>query len=138
RANELAVRAAIGAARSRLVRQLVTESAVLALVAGIAGIAVARWGVAAFLAVAPAGLPRLADVHVDGRVLAFAILASLASSLVFGVAPALQASRVDLNASLRQGGRGGALGSGARLRSALVVFEVAVAVALAIGASLLI
>ena len=84
-------------------------------------------------------MPRLGEVGIDGRVLLFALAVSIASSLVFGVMPALQASRVDLNESLRQGGRGGALGGGgARLRSVLVVAEIALAVALVVGASLLI
>ena len=139
RANEIAVRAALGAGRSRLLRQLVTESLVLSLIAGAVGLVLARWGVAALLAIAPANLPRLAEVSVDARVLAFSVLVSIVSSLFVAVLPALQASRADLNVSLRHGGRGGALGGGgARLRAALVVAEMAVAVALVVGASLLI
>jgi putative ABC transport system permease protein len=132
RANELGVRAALGAGRARLVAQLVTESVMLALMSGILGLA-------ALLAIAPPGLPRLSEVSVDGRVLTFALAASVASSLLFGVLPALQASQVDLQTTLRQGGRGGALGGGgSRLRSVLVVAEIALAVALVVGASLLI
>jgi len=139
RATELGVRAALGASRARLVAQLVTESLLLALAAGALGVIFARWIVAALMAAAPPGLPRLGEVGIDARVLLFALAVSVVSSLVFGVAPALQASRVDLNQSLRQGGRGGALGGGgSRLRSVLVVAEVALAVALVVGASLLI
>ena len=139
RAGELGVRAALGASRSRLIAQLVTESALLACAAGLLGLLLARCIVAALIAAAPAGLPRLGDVGIDWHVLLFALAVSVASSLLFGVAPALQATRVDLNLSLRQGGRGGALAAGgSRLRGALVVAEVALAVALVIGASLLI
>jgi predicted permease len=138
RASELAVRAALGAGRSRIVAQLMTESLLLALVSAVAGLAIAHWGVAAFIALAPAGLPRAAEIGIDGRVLAFALAASLAASLLFGVLPALQASRVDLNGSLRQGGRGAAGAGGARFRGLLVVAEVALAVALVVGAALLV
>jgi putative ABC transport system permease protein len=139
RTSELAVRAAIGAGRRRLVAQLMTESLVLAVVAGVAGVILSRWGVAALIALAPAGLPRLGEIAADGRVLAFALALSAAASVLFGVLPAVQASRVDLNASLRQGGRGSALGGGsARFRSALVIAEIALAVALVVGASLLV
>jgi putative ABC transport system permease protein len=139
RTSELAVRAAMGASRGRIVAQLMTESVLLALVSAAAGVMLARWGVAAFVALAPAGLPRAAEIGIDGRVLAFALAASVGASVLFGVLPALHASRLDLNASLRQGGRGAAAGGGgARVRSALVVAEVALAVALVAGAALLV
>jgi predicted permease len=139
RSSELAVRAALGAGRGRIVAQLLTESVTLAVAAGVVGLLLARWGVGALLALAPAGLPRAAEIAVDWRVAAFALGASIAAAVIFGVAPALQASRVDLNAVLRQGGRGEVGGgSGALLRNALVVVEIAFAVALVVGASLLI
>src|SRR5258705_8650783 len=105
-----------------------TESLLLAVVSAAAGLALARWGVDAFIALAPSGLPRTAEIGIDGRVLAFTLAASVAASLLFGVLPALHASRVDLNGSLRQGGRGAAAGgSGARFRGVLVVAEGALA-----------
>jgi predicted permease len=137
RSSELAVRAALGAGRSRIVAQLMTESLLLAAVSAGAGLVLARWGVAAFVALAPEGLPRVSEIGIDGRVLAFTLAASVAASLLFGVLPAMQASRIDLNLSLRQGGRG-ASGGGSRFRSALVVAEVALAVALVVAASLLV
>ena len=139
RTREIGLRAALGASRSRVIRQLITESALLALIAGAAGVVVAAWGVRGLVAIAPAGLPRLNDVTIDLRVLLFASAVSLAASIVFGLAPALQASRVDLNEVLKQSGRGSAGGTGTgRVRAALIVFETAAAVVLVIGAALLI
>ena len=138
RTSELAVRAALGAGRGRIVAQLMTESLLLAAMAAAGGLALARWGVAAFVALAPAGLPRAAEIGIDARVLVFTFAASVGASLLFGVLPAIQASRVDLNGSLRQGGRGAAGSGGARFRGVLVVAEVALAVALVVGAALLV
>jgi len=138
RSRELGVRAAIGATRARVVRQLVTESALLALVAGVLGVLIAAWGIRGLLAIAPAGLPRLDEVTVNWRMLAFAMAVSLSASFVFGLAPALHTSRVDLNEVLKQAGRGAASGGSGRLRASLIVFETAAAVALVIAASLLI
>jgi putative ABC transport system permease protein len=137
RARELGVRSAIGATRGRVVRQLITESALLAIVAGALGVLIAAWGIRGLLAIAPEGLPRLEEVGVNWRMLVFAMAASLSASLVFGVAPALQTSRVDLNEVLKHAGRGAAAGGGSRLRSALIVFETAAAVVLVIAATLL-
>lgn len=139
RQREMVVRAAVGAERGRLVRQLLTESAVLALVAGAVGIVLARLGISAFLALAPGDLPRLDEVRVDGTVLGFALLAAIASSLVFGLAPALQLSAVQLADGLRQGGKGSTVGVRAGwARHAFVVVQVAFAVALVAAAGVLV
>ncbi len=139
RAREMAVRAALGASRWRIVRQLAVESAIIALLAGMAGLGVASWGVDALMALSPANLPRSAEVHMDASVLGFTLLLSLAASLVFGLAPAVQAARVDLNEALKQGAMRGTVGGTAgRLRAALVVAEVAISVVLLVGAGLLI
>jgi putative ABC transport system permease protein len=138
RGRELVVRAAVGAGRLRLIRQMLTESAVLAIVAGIGGVIVARWGVQALLALAPPDLPRLGEVTVDLTALGFALLISLAASVIFGLAPAWHVSRVDLADGLRQTGKGSALGvRGGWARKAFVVAEIALAVALVMGAGLL-
>jgi putative ABC transport system permease protein len=138
RGRELVVRAAVGAGRWRLIRQMLTESIVLALAAGVGGVIVARWGVSALLALAPPDLPRLDEVTVDVNALAFALAISLLASLIFGLAPAWHVSRVDLADGLRQGGKGSALGvRGGWARKAFVVTEIALAVALVMGAGLL-
>src|SRR5262245_7234120 len=138
RARELGIRAALGASRSRVVRQLVTESVLLALLAGVASVLIAAWGIRGLIAVAPAGLPRIAGVHVDLRVLLFASAVSLVASLVFDLAPAVHASRSDLNEVIKQGARTMTGGASGRLRASLIVFETAAAVVLVIGAGLLI
>jgi putative ABC transport system permease protein len=138
RTRELGIRAALGASRARVVRQLITESVLLALLAGTASVLIAAWGIRGLVAVAPAGLPRLADVHVDLRVLLFASAVSLAASILFGLAPAVHASRSDLNEVIKQSGRTMTGGGSGRLRAALIVFETAAAVVLVIGAGLLI
>jgi putative ABC transport system permease protein len=138
RTRELGIRAALGASRARVVRQLVTESVLLALLAGVASVLIAAWGIRGLVALAPAGLPRIADVHVDVRILSFASAVSLVASLVFGLAPALHASRADVNEVMKQGGRTMAGGRSGRLRAALIVFETAAAVVLVIAAGLLI
>jgi putative ABC transport system permease protein len=138
RGRELVVRAAVGAGRMRLIRQMLTESIVLALLAGVGGMIIARWGVSALLAVAPEDLPRLSEVSVDVTALLFALGISLAASLIFGLAPAWHVSRVDLADGLRQGGKGSSLGvRSGWARKAFVVTEIALAVALVMGAGLL-
>jgi putative ABC transport system permease protein len=138
RRREMVVRAAVGASRARLVRQLLTESALLGVLAAALGVWLARFGVLALMATAPAGLPRIAEVRVDGMVLLFALGVALAASALFGLAPALQVSRVELADGMRQGGKGASTGAKTGFaRSAFVIAEVALAVMLVSGAGLL-
>ena len=139
RARELAVRAALGAGRFRLVRQMLTESVLLGAVGAVFGLAVARGAVALILRGSPPGVPRLEQVAVNGPVLAFTAGLALLTSLVFGLVPALRASRQDVRGDLGAGGRG-TVGGGARdrLRRSLVAVEVALCVVLLAGAGLLI
>ncbi len=136
REREIAVRAALGAGRGRIMRQLLTESIVLALAGGVAGIVLARVGVGALLALSAGQLPRGTDVHVDGAVLLFALALSVLTGLLFGLVPAIHASRAALQGTLREAGRGVA-GGARRLRSALVIAEVALAMVLVVGAGLM-
>jgi len=139
RTREVAVRAAIGASQGRIVRQLITESLVLALVAGLLGLLLAYGGAKGLVALAPANLPRLAETGVDRWVLAFTLGISLATSLLFGLVPALYASKIDLNDALKLGGTRSVIGGGMlRMRGVLVVAEIALAVVLLSGAGLLI
>jgi predicted permease len=139
RQKEMAVRAAVGAGRGRLVRQLVVESVVLSTVGAGAGLLVALWGVGFLSGPAVAGLPRAQAIDVEWPVAVFALVLAVVTGLVFGLVPALQATRVDLRESLNEDGRGSGSGSvrHRRLRSALVVAEVALALVLLVGAGLL-
>jgi predicted permease len=137
RRSELAVRSALGAARTRLVRQLLTEAIVLGGVGAIAGLAIAYVATRALIAAQPADIPRLGDVGLNGTVVAFTFAVGLATSVLFGILPALQFSGNRLPTALRESTRSGT-GGGQRMRSALVVLEMALAVVLLIGAGLLI
>ena len=138
RQTEIGIRAALGAGRSRLVRQLLTESTMLALLGSALGIAMAFWAVEALQMLEPGTIPLLEQIRIDGRVLAFALGLGLLTSLLFGLAPAVRAARVDLSETLKQGSRSGTAARHRRIRDALVVSQVALAMVLLIGAGLLI
>ena len=138
RHREISIRAALGAGRGRLIRQLLTESVVLAICGGVAGVLLARWGLDALLALAPTSLPRITEIRLDRGVLFFSLALSILTGLVFGIAPAWLAARADVNEALKQGTRGSTEGGArGRLRSALVVIEVVFALMLLGGAGLL-
>jgi len=138
RAKEIAVRVALGAGRARIFRQLLTESVLLGICAGVAGLLLAYWGVAAIKTLAADQLPHLSTIHVDGWVLAFTFGLSVFAGILFGLAPAWQSSEVDINDVLRESGRGSTVSAKRRwTRNALVVVEVALAVVLLTGAGLL-
>ncbi len=141
RHKEVAIRSALGASRWRVIQQLLTESLLLSVVGGVAGLIIAYWGVPALVAVLPQSqlnaMPYLKTLNLNAGILMFSFALSLLTGLIFGLAPALQSSRLDLIETLKEGGRQTSMGAGHRLRSAMVVTEIALAVVLLVGAGLM-
>jgi predicted permease len=137
RRKEFAIRAALGASRLSLIRQLLTEAVVLALAGGVIGVLLAFWIVDLFVAISPGNIPRLDQVKLDAGVVVYALSLSLLTGVVFGLAPAIGSSRVNLVEHLKEGQRGSATGLRSRLRGLLVISQVALALVLLVGAGLL-
>jgi predicted permease len=142
RQKEVAIRTALGAGWQRLVRQLLTESVLLSLAGGAAGLLIAQWSLSVVRTVNPGNIPRLDVIRIDSRVLAFTFAVSILTGIVFGLAPALRSAKIDLNSALKSGGRstqgdGGFSLSRHRLRGLLVITELAFSLMLLIGAGLL-
>jgi putative ABC transport system permease protein len=139
RTKEIAIRTALGASRRRVIRQLLTESLLLAIVGGGAGLLLALWGIELLIALGPTDIPRLSDIGIDGPVLWFTFVASILTGIIFGLAPALKASKPDLNESLKEGGRGSSESfSRHSMRNLLVVSQMAFTLVLLVGAGLLV
>src|SRR5262249_13898273 len=138
REREMALRGALGAAQARIVVQLVTESLVLAVMSGLLGLAIASFGTRALLALAPEGIPRLSEVRMNVPVFVVALITSAPCGILFGLVPALRASRTPLVETLNEGGRGGTGARHRRVQQALAVAEIALALILSAGAGLMV
>ena len=138
RSREMSIRTALGAGRGRIVRQLLTESTLLALIGGVLGLLLAMWGLDLLVALSPENIPRVTEIKLEIRVVLFTLAISVLTGLIFGLAPALAASKLNLSNALKEGGRGATEGYGRRrMRGLLVVFEVALTLVLLIGAGLM-
>lgn len=137
RQKEIAIRTALGAGRARIVAQMLTESMLLSVIGGACGFILAIWGVDALTALSPRDLPRVQYIHVDYRVLLFAIAISIGTGLLFGLIPAFTSTRSDANEALKQATRGSTTGSASRVRNALMFAEIALSCVLLIGAGLM-
>lgn len=139
RQKELAVRTALGASRSSLIRQLLVESFILAIVGGALGLLLSVWSLSALRTLGPSNIPRLREVGIQATVFAFTFIISLLTGIIFGLAPALKASRININEMLKEGGRSGSNGPRTnRIRSFIVTFEITLSVVILIAAGLLI
>ena len=139
RQQELVIRAALGAGRARIIRQIITESLLISCLGGLLGLLIAYWGIEWLIALKPSNLPRLDSIKMDGRVFLFTLGVSLLTGLIFGLIPAWTASNLNVNEGLKEGGRSASSGrSRNRLRSALVIAELALSLILLTGAGLLI
>ena len=138
RQRENAIRAALGASRLRLLRQFLVENLLLATLGGLLGLALAFWSLDALVALSPKDVPGLAKTAIDGRVLGFTVALSVLTTLLFGIVPAWQASKPDLNETLKEGGQSSTGNAGRRVQGALIIVEVAAGVVLLVGAGLMI
>jgi putative ABC transport system permease protein len=138
RQREIAVRTALGASRLRIVRQLLTESVLLSIVSGAVGLALSVWLTKLLVSISPPNSPRFEEIGMDFRVFGFAFAVALVTGVVFGLVPAVQTSKIDLNTTLKESGRSGSQARGNRIGSALMISEIALSFMLLVGAGLLI